>query len=578
MARRYNSNETLRRVLIDSDPEDVESDEPSGDESIADNTSVGNGQEDQRSDDRDSDVGEGYISAANNGDASDSDNDSDDESNEPDQHVYTCRNSAEKWSTEAPVAGQTRQQNVVKGKPGPTGFAKQRVSSDNPVESFYVFFNTDMLDLVVRFTNLEGGRVKPDWRDIDRNELMAFIGLIILRGLYKAAGESTRELWGVDGRKDFPETMSYNRFIEIRRFLRFDDRATRDRRQGRDKLAAIRDLWDDFVHNATGAMVPGPFLTVDERLAPFRGRCSFIQYMPAKPAKYGIKMWLCCDAETRYVYNASVYLGKETAAAPRAQNLGKDVVLLLCAPLNCIGRNITTDNFFTSLSLARELLKKRISLVGTVRANRVDVPREFVEHKKRELHSSMFGFNTVDDTALVSYKAKKNKVVVLLSTMHTSKTVNAHEKKKPEIVEFYNKTKGGVDVADQMIECYSTKFATRRWPVVVFCNIVDMCALNAYTLHKALFPSASAASRREFLKTVGKTLCKPCRDARAPPNVELDEARRLAENEASQPPTKRARCHVCPRHRDKKTSQACSSCFKNCCDEHMKIYCETCLG
>jgi hypothetical protein len=72
--------------------------------------------------------------------------------------------------------------------------------------------------------------------------------------------------------------------------------------------------------------------------------------VPAKPAKYNIKTWLWCDAETRYVYNADLYLGKETPDTPGAQNLGRQVVLSLTESLNCQGRNITTDNFFTSLS------------------------------------------------------------------------------------------------------------------------------------------------------------------------------------------------------------------------------------
>ena len=36
------------------------------------------------------------------------------------------------------------------------------------------------------------------------------------------------------------------------------------------------------------------------------------------------------------------------------------------------------------------------------------------------------------------------------------------EKKKPERVEFYNKTKCGVGVADQMARQYSVKAGTRR--------------------------------------------------------------------------------------------------------------------
>lgn len=37
---------------------------------------------------------------------------------------------------------------------------------------------------------------------------------------------------------------------------------------------------------------PGLEVTVDERLAPFRGCCSFKVYIPSKPGKYGRKIGL----------------------------------------------------------------------------------------------------------------------------------------------------------------------------------------------------------------------------------------------------------------------------------------------
>ena len=92
--------------------------------------------------------------------------------------------------------------------------------------------------------------------------------------------------------------------------------------------------------------------------------------MPTKPAKYGIKLWLCCDAETKYVHNASVYCGKENASEAACRDLGGKVVRQLLEPLHCEGRNITTDNYFTSLGLARDLLKaKKATLVGTIRTS-----------------------------------------------------------------------------------------------------------------------------------------------------------------------------------------------------------------
>jgi len=150
-----------------------------------------------------------------------------------------------------------------------------------------------------------------------------------------------------------------HRFRDLRRFIRFDNKETRPQRVQTDKLAAISDLWSMFLHNALDAMIPGLVITVDERLAPYRGRCRFIQYMPTKPAKYGIKLWMCCDAETKYVYNASVYCGKENASEATCRDLGGKVVRQLLEPLHCEGRNITTDNYFTSLGLARDLLKAK---------------------------------------------------------------------------------------------------------------------------------------------------------------------------------------------------------------------------
>ena len=56
------------------------------------------------------------------------------------------------------------------------------------------------------------------------------------------------------------------------------------------------------------------------------------------------------------------------------------------------------------------------------------------------------------DLSLRFHKCKKDKVVVVLSTMLLSNGTFGQEPKKLfEVIDFYNKTKGGVDCADQMI-------------------------------------------------------------------------------------------------------------------------------
>ena len=51
-------------------------------------------------------------------------------------------------------------------------------------------------------------------------------------------------------------------------------------------------------------------------------------------------------------------------------------------------------------------------MVGTIRTNRVELLGEFVTPRGRELYSSLVGFNETGDSSLVSFKCKKEKVVV----------------------------------------------------------------------------------------------------------------------------------------------------------------------
>ena len=120
--------------------------------------------------------------------------------------------------------------------------------------------------------------------------------------------------------------MSLNRFKLIRTVLRFVNVSTRQARLARDKLAAVRLLIDGFTTNSQKAMVPGESVTIDEQLYPYSGRCRYRQFMPSKPAKYGLKFWLLCDSSSFYCYNAIFYCGKDEER-PTNVSLGQHVVV-----------------------------------------------------------------------------------------------------------------------------------------------------------------------------------------------------------------------------------------------------------
>ena len=58
-------------------------------------------------------------------------------------------------------------------------------------------------------------------------------------------------------------------------------------------------------------MPPHKELAVDEAMIKFQGRSSLKQYMPLKPVKLGIKVWVLADSNNGYFSKLQVYTGKE---------------------------------------------------------------------------------------------------------------------------------------------------------------------------------------------------------------------------------------------------------------------------
>ena len=285
------------------------------------------------------------------------------------------------------------------------------------------------------------------------------------------------ELWATDGSgiEIFRACMLYNRFLFLLLAIRFDDRTTQSQRKETDKLAAIWYILDEFVQNCKNTYCLNEFLTIDETLVSFRGRCSFIQYIPSKPAKYGVKIFALCNAKTYFTRNLEVYCGKQPTGPHEASNSPGDIVERLISHLKGTCRNLTMDNWYTSYTLAKSMLRDKITLVGTLKKNKREIPAEFLPNKQKPISSSMFGFQK--HATLVSFTLKKNKSVVLLSTMHCDAAVDA-ETKKPQIIQFCNSTKGGVNTVDQLCGNYSVSRRTRQWPLCVFFHLVNIAGMN----------------------------------------------------------------------------------------------------
>ena len=248
-------------------------------------------------------------------------------------------------------------QNILTEAAGPTTYAQRNI--DNHLSAFMCLMDRVMLQHICDYTVAEAHRCGAEKWELGLVELKAFIALLLARGVHNGRNIDVEDLWSKEwGLPFFSTTMSRNRYREIMRYLQFDQNDTRRIRLSSDKFALVSEVWDRLIRNSIASYKPGAEITVDEQLFPTKSRCPFTQYMPNKPDKFGIKFWLAADVDTKYMVNGYPYLGKDPSR-PAKQSLGESVVLKLVEPFLGKGRNVTTDNFFTSLPLAHKLLAKK---------------------------------------------------------------------------------------------------------------------------------------------------------------------------------------------------------------------------
>ncbi|CAI5643281.1 unnamed protein product [Oreochromis niloticus] len=275
---------------------------------------------------------------------------------------------------------------------GPTEEAV--AAARDEASSFMAYFPPEIEDSVIAMTNLEADRRRPaidGWKPMGRVEFRAYVGLLVLAGVYRSQGEACESLREPVGRRERQvRVQSRDAAQDLSSLL---ERAAL--RRQRDQTSQARRGWPrlrqtgphqscvgQVVREAARHVSPGTggHRRRETGAVQRRGRCPFRQYMPSKPARYRIK---------------------------------------IC------------DNFFTLCELADRLFRERgHTVLGTLRSNRPEIPRELRCVKSRavgSVESVVLGGSAArgeggggggrgPDTIILSYVAKKNKNVLLLTT------------------------------------------------------------------------------------------------------------------------------------------------------------------
>ena len=265
------------------------------------------------------------------------------------------------WTTN-PGRTQLRRDptNILRDTEGLASNAARCISTE--LDAFLLFFSEDIMQEIVNQTNEKLQEQKNKYKEsaeeedfkkseflfapLDRTELLAFLGLSVLRGTVPL--ESAAQLFhGAFSPPPFRATMSQRRYSKVLSCISFDDRASRaDRRRG-DKFCIMRDVFRKFDGNLRKHYKPSDCLTIDETLVPYRGRCPFKVYMPSKPGKYGMLVRSVADARSGYIWKLWPYSGRPEVPGESPPDVVMEsvpqLVHFLVKDIKNSGRNVTMD-------------------------------------------------------------------------------------------------------------------------------------------------------------------------------------------------------------------------------------------
>lgn len=187
------------------------------------------------------------------------------------------------------------------------------------------------------------------------------------------------------------------------------------------------------------------------------------------------------------VLDFEVYQGSKTPLGDRTLGLGASVVLRLVRTLPN-NSSVFFDRYFTTLPLLERLAEMNVHGTGTIQTNRL---RKVNLKEDKRMQRGDSDQIIRSDEKIVVVKWRDSKPVTLASTAYgqdpigTVKRWNKEQKCRleitcPAIVMEYNKNMGGVDICDQMMECYRTWLKSKKWTLKVALHFLDLSVVNSW--------------------------------------------------------------------------------------------------
>lgn len=144
-----------------------------------------------------------------------------------------------------------------------------------------------------------------------------------------------------------------------------------------DNLHKIKPLLQLLFPNFERAYDLHKNISIQNCMIPWRGHLSFQQFTTSKPIRFGIKVWVLADSESKYICGQQLYIGRNPGESAEV-GLATRVVKELGIGLEGNSHHLYTDDFYTSVDLYQYLFDNKIYACGTIKGSRKNFPKEIV--------------------------------------------------------------------------------------------------------------------------------------------------------------------------------------------------------
>ncbi|XP_078730671.1 uncharacterized protein LOC144945910 isoform X2 [Lampetra fluviatilis] len=267
-------------------------------------------------------------------DSDDGDDDDDDDDDGDDGGGVVVEEASRKPHLEAPSWSRELRDVVVAPFTESAGPNHGLPLDASVLDYFMLFWPDRLIDVFTQETNryaeqkiAESGKADPLWSPTTSREMKAFFAVAIMMGIkdlprvwcYWSGNPALRCEW-VSG------TMTHTRYSKVSQYLHARNNVGTPARgqRGYDPIYKVRNVVEEVRANFSRHYSPRRELSVDEGMIPFKGRLFFKQHMPAKPTKWGVKVWELCEAQTGYCLNFDIYTGRSAYGAATTADAAGD--------------------------------------------------------------------------------------------------------------------------------------------------------------------------------------------------------------------------------------------------------------